>query len=428
MSLFPFMNPVAYTTTNGHPISDIDDIDDDPEASGAFLSPPGENGSRGAGEQRKSYASVFFGSREPTRNKGPQHGYERMAQSAVTRPRRTSSPTPRSNGSLGNEYHSYYSDPAGSNSPTEPVLSSAFDFINPSGVSNPKGSRKQHEEYRVDSRSAQSSAFSFIESPQPQTSLGELAFAIPPSTSTTARLATTANSIILSSPPLTATHPAPTPPPLPRASVDNSRRLIAETRLKQTRSEIYRLTDYQARLFARRDVVREQLTERLKRAHELDAEQARALEKEDFAMAERVAAQVEEVRGAVEKLRTMLPDSDKRVREAGERVVDMMRRSVESARGTASECAALREERERSLHQFESDAQQMNGKQTDRISAEREEVERARSEVVSELEIWERNDAKCQERIDELIHDERAERDQHLAKRDAVRVCVLCLL
>lgn len=78
------------------------------------------------------------------------------------------------------------------------------------------------------------------------------------------------------------------------------------------------------------------------RAREAAKDAAEAIEREDYAQAATGQARGEEARAHIERCEGMVPGLERTVDGAAEKVVEMMKRGAEGARGVAAECRALK--------------------------------------------------------------------------------------
>ncbi|CAG8630711.1 16505_t:CDS:10 [Acaulospora morrowiae] len=198
-----------------------------------------------------------------------------------------------------------------------------------------------------------------------------------------------------------------------------------EVELSRMEGEMHQIMDSQLKIFQKRNKIHEQLAESWGTLRLLEIEQSDALSSEDYIQADKVMHEVQETHNKIITLCRVLPGMEQALSKLRERQARNLKSQADISRSLEKELWKKKKEDEDAYKQYDADMENLRNIETKQINEMREQLERDRSEIVLELDLWNKNVADLNERMDERACDEKSERESLYKKREYIRVsCV----
>ncbi|RIA87906.1 hypothetical protein C1645_776240 [Glomus cerebriforme] len=207
------------------------------------------------------------------------------------------------------------------------------------------------------------------------------------------------------------------PPPL----VNNNNISKAESELSRLEKELQQIIDIQSNVFQRRNSIYEQLAENFGKVKSLETDQTNALSSEDYARADKLTHEIQEIHHKINNLSGVLPGLDQTLNELREKQVGYLKSKAEICRSLEKELKTKKNEHIETLKTHNADMDSLRTVETKRINALREEIGTAESDIVFSKDIWSNTEAELNEKIEERCRDEKSERETLSKKRENIR-------
>ncbi|KAG0178712.1 hypothetical protein DFQ28_006767 [Apophysomyces sp. BC1034] len=201
------------------------------------------------------------------------------------------------------------------------------------------------------------------------------------------------------------------------------KQLSAETTWKRVQAEVSRQRDLIQRLYQRRILVYQQVIQFQEKIQTLVEKKKSALSSEDYTAAEAAHTQEVGIKQKLEKLFvTEVDDLDQAIHQSWKDMEGIVFRESEAATALAEACRESKEDRQNQLIKFNIDTERMHEKALQKINSERADIDKEKSEIAFEVEMWEQSNAEFRDSLNDIAHDERVKKDELTAKMDQVQV------
>ncbi|CAJ0826735.1 1324_t:CDS:10 [Entrophospora sp. SA101] len=161
-----------------------------------------------------------------------------------------------------------------------------------------------------------------------------------------------------------------------------------EMELSNLYKELNQLSTTQSQLYDNRNEIYRNLIENWQKMKSLETDQANSLTKEDYAIADRLTQK--------NKRTTIIHDAEKEFILNGR---------------LEKELSTQKNQEDEYLRQFKADMENLHTVEDSHINKLREEIEKERSNIVLDLDLWSKEESELNEKIDEKTRDEKLERD-----------------
>ncbi|CDH60817.1 predicted protein [Lichtheimia corymbifera JMRC:FSU:9682] len=193
--------------------------------------------------------------------------------------------------------------------------------------------------------------------------------------------------------------------------------LSAETTWKRIQADKEREMDVLQRYYKKRANVHKQLGQLRKGIDDIKKQLKQALANEDYQEAETMQHQLETMTTKWWDLfSTVHEQLDHQIYDGWQRLATLVTRETNAATKLADASQLLREEREQQQLQLQIRHERIYNDQLQAIHEEREEIEKEQSEIAFEVEMWEQSHAEYKSRVDEIVHKEKRQKEQLMAK------------
>ncbi|CAO3680094.1 unnamed protein product [Umbelopsis ramanniana] len=342
-------------------------------------------------------------------------GSGKSGQSLPTSPRRYHNSIVK-----GNEYDSASesrSYRSAASTPLQLPSQSAFAFIGSGNgsadFSNGSASKSNSKDslFKSGTRQMRQSQFSFIEADLVATPSNELAFAIDSPTAIQPRKKSSlpmpppSASIVTSDPPVAS-------PIIVRQQDYERQKVSSESSLKRIQTETNRHISSLSAIFENQGKAYRQLEQLYNTLRSLELKEDDCLQEEDFVRADAVHADWEKTSKQIhytetEKLKELNKDFDK----SWSSLSKLMRQESDAAAKAAEACVVVKEARERSLEQYVTDTNNLQRQKMKEIMDLRALIDKEKSENAFDYEMWEKAESEYLEKVDDLVHEEKKDRD-----------------
>lgn len=183
----------------------------------------------------------------------------------------------------------------------------------------------------------------------------------------------------------------------------------------------------QSQLSAKKISVCQELQGLYSQKNQAEVQQEKAANAEDFEQADTVTKSLQIVQGKIQREEKELMLLDKTLWEAKKKQ-DELGRSISTMHQTImQEMVQIKLTREQDLADFEQVAKKAQESELEKIHADREQLEKFKSDLVLEQDFLGKNEAELCERMEEETKVEQEELDELMEKRKATRVRYLAM-
>ncbi|CAG8516950.1 11099_t:CDS:10 [Funneliformis mosseae] len=194
-----------------------------------------------------------------------------------------------------------------------------------------------------------------------------------------------------------------------------------ELELSRMEEELQQILNIQSNVFQRKNLIYEQLAENFERVKSLEINQTNALSNEDYAKADKLTHEIQEIHHKINNLRGVLPGLDQTLNELREKQVDYLKSKADIRRILEKELKKKKNEHIEACKLYDVDIEKLRNVETKKIISVREEIEKAKSEIVFDEDLWSKSEAELNERIEDHCRDEKSERETLSKKREDIR-------
>ncbi|KAJ2956996.1 hypothetical protein NQZ79_g7252 [Umbelopsis isabellina] len=258
-----------------------------------------------------------------------------------------------------------------------------------------------------------SSQFSFIEADltTPSSELGIIAFAIDTRTSSPSKKRPS-----LPMAPPSASVATSDPPNLPKVTPkphDYERQKVSsESALKRIQAETNRRITMLSNVFEKQAKTYSQLEQLYGALRSLESKEQQCLDEEDFVRADSLHTEWEKTIKHIQYLESQsLRGLSDEFSNTWQNLSNLMRQEAEAAAKAAEAYVAVKSTREQGLEQYVTDTNNVQRQKIQEIMEQRTELEKEKSENAFDYEMWEKAEAEYAEKVDDLVHDEKKERE-----------------
>ncbi|KAF9319923.1 hypothetical protein BG003_007768 [Podila horticola] len=189
--------------------------------------------------------------------------------------------------------------------------------------------------------------------------------------------------------------------------------------------EFQQLVQQQSQLSAKKISVCQELQGLYSQKNQAEVQQEKAANAEDFEQADTVTKSLQIVQGKIQREEKELMLLDKTLWEAKKKQ-DELGRSISTMHQTImQEMVQIKLTREQDLADFEQVAKKAQESELEKIHADREQLEKFKSDLVLEQDFLGKNEAELCERMEEETKVEQEELDELMEKRKATRAEIL---
>ncbi|RGB32367.1 hypothetical protein C1646_762952 [Rhizophagus diaphanus] len=206
------------------------------------------------------------------------------------------------------------------------------------------------------------------------------------------------------------------PPPLTKNN--NSK---TESELSRLEKELQQIIDIQSNVFQRRNSIYEQLAENFGKVKSLEIDQSNALSSEDYARADKLTHEIQEIHHKINNFCGVLPGLDQTLNELREKQAGYLKSKSETCRILEKELKTKKNEHIETWKTYSADMDSLRTMETKQINTTREEIGKARSDIVFNKEILSNNEAELNEKIEDRCREEKSERETLSKKRENIR-------
>ncbi|CAI2168803.1 11742_t:CDS:10 [Funneliformis geosporum] len=194
-----------------------------------------------------------------------------------------------------------------------------------------------------------------------------------------------------------------------------------ELELSRMEVELQQILNIQSNVFQRKNSIYEQLAENFESVKSLEINQTSALSSEDYAKADKLTNEIQEIHHKINNLRGVLPGLDQTLNELREKQVDYLKSKADIRRILEKELKKKKNEHIEACKLYDVDIENLRNVETKKIISEREEIEKAKSEIVFDEDLWSKSEVEFNERIEDHCRNEKSERETLSKKRENIR-------
>ncbi|GET03959.1 golgin subfamily A member 6-like protein 1 isoform X1 [Rhizophagus clarus] len=205
------------------------------------------------------------------------------------------------------------------------------------------------------------------------------------------------------------------PPPLSKNIISKT-----ESELSRLEKELQQIIDIQSNVFQRRNSIYEQLAENFGKVKSLEIDQINALSGEDYARADKLTHEIQEIHHKINNLCGVLPGLDQTLNELREKQAGYLKSKAETCRLLEKELKTKKNEHIETWKTYSADMDSLRTMETKQINATREEIGKARSEIVFNKGILSNNETELNEKIEDRCREEKSERETLSKKRENI--------
>ncbi|PKK76444.1 hypothetical protein RhiirC2_862599 [Rhizophagus irregularis] len=206
------------------------------------------------------------------------------------------------------------------------------------------------------------------------------------------------------------------PPPLTKNNKSKT-----ESELSRLEKELQQIIDIQSNVFQRRNSIYEQLAENFDKVKSLEIDQSNALSSEDYARADKLTHEIQEIHHKINNFCGVLPGLDQTLNELREKQAGYLKSKSETCRILEKELKTKKNEHIETWKTYSADMDSLRTMETEQINTTREEIGKARSDIVFNKEILSNNEAELNEKIEDRCREEKSERETLSKKRENIR-------
>ncbi|CAB4401655.1 unnamed protein product [Rhizophagus irregularis] len=191
--------------------------------------------------------------------------------------------------------------------------------------------------------------------------------------------------------------------------------------LSRLEKELQQIIDIQSNVFQRRNSIYEQLAENFDKVKSLEIDQSNALSSEDYARADKLTHEIQEIHHKINNFCGVLPGLDQTLNELREKQAGYLKSKSETCRILEKELKTKKNEHIETWKTYSADMDSLRTMETEQINTTREEIGKARSDIVFNKEILSNNEAELNEKIEDRCREEKSERETLSKKRENIR-------
>ncbi|KAF9195167.1 hypothetical protein BGZ51_004594 [Haplosporangium sp. Z 767] len=195
----------------------------------------------------------------------------------------------------------------------------------------------------------------------------------------------------------------------------------AATSLSFMEAEFQELVQQQSQLSVHKIELCKELLSLYSRRNINDQKQETAVKAEQFEEADSAATTIRLVQERIQKLEKIYAETDKTLWNIKRRQDELGRSISERQQDVIQEMEHMRQTKEKEKESFEKDLQKARENELDRILAERDEVDKEKSDIASGQDFLGENEAELQKRMAEETKVEQDELEDLISKQDATR-------
>ncbi|CAJ0826749.1 1329_t:CDS:10 [Entrophospora sp. SA101] len=184
-----------------------------------------------------------------------------------------------------------------------------------------------------------------------------------------------------------------------------------EMELSNLYKELNQLSTTQSQLYDNRNEIYRNLIENWQKMKSLETDQANSLTKEDYAIADRLTQKIKELQSFMMQKKNLLSNVDKTLNQLFGKQINLLRKINELNGRLEKELSTQKNQEDEYLRQFKADMENLHTVEDSHINKLREEIEKERSNIVLDLDLWSKEESELNEKIDEKTRDEKLERD-----------------
>nr|CAG8436061.1 8651_t:CDS:10 [Entrophospora candida] len=201
-----------------------------------------------------------------------------------------------------------------------------------------------------------------------------------------------------------------------------------EMELSNLYKELNQLSTTQSQLYDNRNEIYRNLIENWQKMKSLETDQANSLTKEDYAIADRLTQKIKELQSFMMQKKNLLSNVDKTLNQLFGKQINLLRKINELNGRLEKELSTQKNQEDEYLRQFKADMENLHNVEDSHINKLREEIEKERSNIVLDLDLWSKEESELNEKIDEKTRDEKLERDLLVNKQEGIKMKILDLL
>ncbi|KAG2179261.1 hypothetical protein INT43_002111 [Umbelopsis isabellina] len=287
---------------------------------------------------------------------------------------------------------------------------SAFAFIAAGSPKSHDISQKRESGNNLSKVQMRSSQFSFIEADL-ATPSSELAFAIDSRTNSPSKK----RSSLPMAPPsasVATSDPSNLPKVTPKPHDYERQKVSSESALKRIQAETNRRITMLSNVFGKQAKTYSQLEQLYGALRSLESKEQQCLDDEDFVRADSLHTEWEKTTKHIEFLESQsLKGLSDEFSNTWHNLSNLMRQEAEAASKAAEAYVAVKSTREQGLEQYVTDTNNVQRQKIQEIMEQRTELEKEKSENAFDYEMWEKAEAEYAEKVDDLVHEEKKERE-----------------
>ncbi|KAG0034561.1 hypothetical protein BGZ81_004105 [Podila clonocystis] len=191
--------------------------------------------------------------------------------------------------------------------------------------------------------------------------------------------------------------------------------------------EFQQLVQRQSQLSAKMISTCHELQGLYSQRNQAEMQQENAASAEDFEQADTVTKSLQIAQGRIQRLEKELSQVDKSLWEAKKKQDELGQSISTMHQAVMQEMVQMKQTREQDLANFELTAKKAQESEMERIHADREQLEKTKSDLALEQDFLGKNEAELCERMEEETKIEQEELDELMEKRKATRAEILAL-
>ncbi|KAG0343894.1 hypothetical protein BG004_004909 [Podila humilis] len=189
--------------------------------------------------------------------------------------------------------------------------------------------------------------------------------------------------------------------------------------------EFQHLVQRQSVLSSKKVLFKQELQQLYSKCHKYEGQQENAAGAEDFGQADSAAKALQLVQGRIQYQEKEVSLIDKSLWEAKKKQDELGRSISALHEAVMQEMVMMKQARERNLSDFKQAALLSQKSEMERIQADRQQLEKTRSDLVLEQDFLGKNESELCERMEEETKQEQAELDVLMDKRKSTRLEII---
>ncbi|KAF7724412.1 hypothetical protein EC973_001076 [Apophysomyces ossiformis] len=199
--------------------------------------------------------------------------------------------------------------------------------------------------------------------------------------------------------------------------------LSAETTWKRVQAEVSRERNQAERLYNRRTLVYQQAIQLQDKIQVLAEKKKAAISSEDYSAADTAHAQQKKLKEKLDHLTfTEMDKLNQEIHQSWKNIERLVTEEVEAVKALSEACGEEKEDRLNQMMKFNIDNESFHEKTLQQVNTQRADIEKEKSEIAFEIEMWEQSHAEFRDSLNDIARDERFKKEELIVKMDGIQI------